>query len=89
MLDHATARDLYAIVDWDEIADAAPADQETRQFWARVARVRGWTTLCADTIWESVMFDPAWNLPVGQGEMGGFSRDWLAENKDADLPVNL
>ena len=36
-VDHATARGLYAIVDWHEIGDAAPADQETRQFWAQAA----------------------------------------------------
>ena len=222
-VDHATARGLYAIVDWHEIADAVPADQETRQFWARAApafagyanvlfevfneaedlaepswplwksraqpwvdQIRhdaphniiligapfwtqsvggavddpfvgdnlayvghiypgidpsvwgpggaftqvaaarpmmitewgyraaalapvtgdqagfgdalkafieaqrlGWTAWCADTIWESVMFDPGWNLLVGPGEMGGFTRDWLAEKKDADLPTNL
>ena len=222
-VDHATARGLYAIVDWHEIGDAAPADQETRQFWAkaapafaananvlfevfnesedladqswslwksraqpwvdqirrdapdniiligapfwtqaiggavddpfaganlayvghiypgidrsvwgpggaftRVAAARpmmitewgyraaadtpvtgdqagfgdalkayieaqrfGWTAWCADTIWESVMFDPNWNLLSGPSEMGGFTKDWLAEKKDADLPTNL
>jgi endoglucanase len=219
-VEHATARGLYAIVDWHEIGDAAPADQETRQFWAQaapafarypnvlyevfnesedlldtswarwksnaqpwvdqirhdapdtiiligapfwtqelrgavddpfagdnlayvghiypgidpsvwgpggaftqVAAVRpmmitewgyrvaamapvtgdqagfgdplkayieeqrlGWTAWCADTIWESAMFDADWNLRVGPGEMGGFTKDWLAEKKDADLP---
>jgi hypothetical protein len=220
---HATARGLYAIVDWHEIGDAAPADQETRQFWAKaapafgsnpnvlfevfneaedlgdpswarwkataqpwvdqirrdaprtiiligapfwtqmvggavadpfagdnlayvghiypgiepsvwgpggaftqVAAVRpmmitewgyraaapedpvigdqagfgdalkayveaqrlGWTAWCADTIWESVMFDPDWNLRVGPSEMGGFTKDWLAEKKDADRPAD-
>jgi endoglucanase len=218
-VDHATARGLYAIVDWHEIGDAAPADQETRQFWAQaapafarypnvlyevfnesedlsdtswarwkanaqpwvdqirrdapdniiligapfwtqevrgavedpfagdnlayvghiypgingavwgpsgaftqVAAVRpmmitewgyrtggtppvdgdqagfgdplkayieeqrlGWTAWCADTIWDSTMFDADWNLRVGPGEMGGFTKDWLAEKKDADL----
>jgi len=223
-VDHATARGLYAIVDWHEIGDAAPADQETRQFWAtaapafagysnvlfevfnesedladqswplwksraqpwvdqirrdapdniiligapfwtqaiggavtdpfaganlayvghiypgiersvwgpggaftQVAAARpmmitewgyraaapeapvigdqagfgdalkayieaqrlGWTAWCADTIWESTMFDPSWNLLVGPGEMGGFTKDWLAEKKDADLPTGL
>ena len=34
---HATERNLYAIVDWHEISDAAPADQETRAFWAKAA----------------------------------------------------
>jgi endoglucanase len=217
-VDHATARGLYAIVDWHEIGDAAPADQETRQFWAQaapafahdpnvlyevfnesedlgdlswatwkanaqpwvdqirrdapdniiligapfwtqalggaitepfvgenlayvghiypgidgsvwgpggvftqVAAVRpmmitewgyraggidpvngdqagfgeplkayleaqrlGWTAWCADTIWDSTMFDADWNLRVGPGEMGGFTKDWLAEKKDGD-----
>ena len=46
----------------------------------------GWTAWCADTIWESAMFDADWNLRVGPGEMGGFTRDWLAEKKDDDLP---
>ena len=36
-VEHATARGLYAIVDWHEIGDAAPADQETRAFWAKAA----------------------------------------------------
>jgi len=219
-VDHATTRGLYAIVDWHEIGDAAPADQETRQFWAkaapafagyknvlfevfnesedlsdtswalwksraqpwvdqiradapdniiligapfwtqtvdgavddpfaganlayvghiypgidpsvwgpsgaftRVAAARpmmitewgyraaamspvtgdqagfgdslkayieaqrlGWTAWCADTIWESAMFDADWKLRVGPGEMGGFTKDWLAAKKAADLP---
>jgi endoglucanase len=220
-VDHATARGLYAIVDWHEIGDAAPADQETRQFWAKaapafasypnvlyevfnesedlndtswatwkanaqpwvdqirgdapdniiligapfwtqdidgavsepfvgsnlayvghiypgispsvwgpggaftqVAAVRpmmitewgyrdggtdptngteasfgdalkawieaqrvGWTAWCADTIWDSTMFNAAdWSLRVGPGEMGGFTKDWLAAKKDADQP---
>jgi endoglucanase len=220
-VEHATARGLYAIVDWHEIGDAAPADQETRQFWAKaapafarypnvlyevfnesedladmswttwkshaqpwvdqirrdapdniiligapfwtqelrgavddpfvgsnlayvghiypgisaavwgpggaftqVAAVRpmmitewgyregggdpvngtqagfgdplkawieaqrlGWTAWCADTIWDSTMFNvDDWSLRVGPGEMGGFTKDWLAEKKDADQP---
>jgi len=219
-VEHATARGLYAIVDWHEIGDAAPADEETRRFWAKaapafahdsnvlfevfneaedlndsswtlwksraqpwvdqirrdapdniiligapywtqavggaatdpfaganlgyvghiypgidrsvwgpggaftqVAAVRpmmitewgyrmggtaptdgdqagfgdalkayleaqrlGWTAWCADTIWDSTMFDADWNLRVGPGEMGGFTKDWLAEKKDADQP---
>jgi len=220
-VDHATARGLYAIVDWHEIGDAAPADQETRQFWAKAApafasysnvlyevfnesedlgdtswatwkanaqpwvdQIRrdapdniiligapfwtqdigdavtdpfagsnlayvghiypgispsvwgpggaftqvaaarpmmitewgyrdggtdptsgtqasfgdplrawveaqriGWTAWCADTIWDSTMFNADdWSLRVGPGEMGGFTKDWLAEKKDADQP---
>jgi endoglucanase len=217
-VEHATARGLYAIVDWHEIGDAAPADAETRQFWAtaapafasypnvlyevfnesedladtswalwkstaqpwvdqirrdapdniiligapfwtqalsgavadpfvgdnlgyvghiypgidpsvwgpggaftQVAAVRpmlitewgyrtggmspvdgnqagfgdplkayleaqrlGWTAWCADTIWDSTMFNADWSLRVGPGEMGGFTKDWLAAKKDAD-----
>jgi hypothetical protein len=218
-VDHATARGLYAIVDWHEIGDAAPADQETRQFWAQAApafagypnvlyevfnesedladtswatwksnaqpwvdQIRrdapdnviligapfwtqelrgavadpfagsnlayvghiypgisaavwgpggaftdvaaarpmmitewgyrtggtdpvdgtqagfgdplkawietqrlGWTAWCADTIWDSTMFNADdWSLRVGPGEMGGFTKDWLAAKKDAD-----
>ena len=219
-VEHATARGLYAIVDWHEIGDAAPADQETRQFWAKAAPVfganprvlfevfneaedlmdtswtdwkstaqpwvdqirhdapdtiiligapfwtqalagavddpfsgdnlayvghiypgiqtsvwgpggaftmvaaarpmmitewgyrtaadppvtgdqsgfgdplkayieaqrLGWTAWCADTIWESAMFNADWTLRVGPDEMGGFAKDWLAEKKDADQP---
>src|SRR6185369_1674762 len=47
----------------------------------------GWTAWCADTTWDSTMFDAAWNLRVGPGEMGGFTKDWLAEKKDGD-PVS-
>ncbi len=47
----------------------------------------GWTAWCADTVWESVMFDPDWKLLTGPSEMGGFTRDWLAEKKDADRPT--
>ena len=220
-VEHATARGLYAIVDWHEISDSAPADQETRAFWAkaapafahypnvlyevfneaidladmswttwkshaqpwvdqirhdapdniiligapfftqellgaatdpfagtnlayvghiypgisaavwgqygaftRVAAARpmmitewgyrdggtdpvngtqasfgdplkawieaqhvGWTAWCADTIWDSTMFNvDDWSLRVGPGEMGGFTKDWLAEKKDFDQP---
>jgi hypothetical protein len=46
----------------------------------------GWTAWCADTIWESAMFDADWSLRVGPDEMGGFTKDWLAEKKDADQP---
>lgn len=45
-----------------------------------------WTAFCADTDWEPTMFDKAWTLRVGPGEMGGFTRDWLAEKRDDDQP---
>ena len=35
----------------------------------------------------SAMFDADWKLRVGPGEMGGFTKDWLAEKKYADLPT--
>jgi endoglucanase len=47
----------------------------------------GWTAWCADTIWESAMFDAGWNLRAGPGEMGAFTKAWLAEKKNADLPA--
>jgi len=50
------------------------------------AQKLGWTAWCADTIWDSTMFDADWKLRVGPGEMGGFTKDWLAEKKDADRP---
>jgi endoglucanase len=47
----------------------------------------GWTAWCADTLWEPVMFDADWNLLTGEGNMGGFVRDWLAERRDEDQPA--
>lgn len=46
-----------------------------------------WTAWCADDVWAPVMFDSSWNLLVGEGEMGGFARDWLAERKDENQPM--
>jgi hypothetical protein len=48
------------------------------------AQQLGWTAWCADTVWESTMFDPSWNLLVGPTEMGGFTKDWLAEKANAN-----
>lgn len=45
-----------------------------------------WTAWCATGIWTPMMFDANWNLLVGEGEMGGFTKDWLAERKDQDQP---
>jgi hypothetical protein len=38
-------------------------------------------------LWAPVMFDRNWSLLVGEGEMGGFVRDWLAQRKEQDQPV--
>lgn len=51
-----------------------------------------WTAWCADSVWEPVMFSADWTLFRSEGDMGGFTQDWLAEKKDADqaplpLPV--
>ena len=51
-----------------------------------VAQRLGWTAWCADTIWDSTMFNADWSLRVGPGEMGGFTKDWLAEKKNSDQP---
>ena len=48
-----------------------------------------WTAWCADDMWAPVMFDTDWNLLEGEGEMGGFVRDWLAQRKDDDRPTGL
>jgi len=45
-----------------------------------------WTAFCADTEWSPTMFDETWTLRVGPGEMGGFTKDWLAEKRDDDQP---
>ena len=90
----AAARPMM-ITEWGyRAAAAAPVTGDQAGFGDALkayieAQRLGWTAWCADTIWESVMFDPGWNLLVGPGEMGGFTRDWLAEKKDADLPANL
>jgi hypothetical protein len=33
------------------------------------------------------MFDRAYNLRVGEGEMGGFVKDFLYEKRDSDRPA--
>lgn len=45
-----------------------------------------WTAWCADNLWAPVMFDENWQLLTGAGEMGGFTRKWLADKKDLDQP---
>jgi endoglucanase len=52
--------------------------------WIETQRL-GWTAWCADTIWDSTMFNADdWSLRVGPGEMGGFTKDWLAAKRNAD-----
>lgn len=46
-----------------------------------------WTAWCATGIWTEMMFDASWNLLVGEGKMGGFVKDWLAQRKDQDQPT--
>jgi endoglucanase len=46
-----------------------------------------WTAWCASSNWGPPMFHPNYTLRVGEGEMGGFAKDWLYEQKDADQPV--
>jgi endoglucanase len=45
-----------------------------------------WTAWCASSSWGPPMFDDAYLLRVGEGEMGGFAKDWLYEKRDADQP---
>jgi endoglucanase len=82
------------ITEWGYRANDDSVARGTRSSFGEPLRAfverRGlsWTAWCADTIWAPVMFDPSWNLLVGEGEMGGFVRDWLAETKDRDQPVH-
>ena len=47
-----------------------------------------WTAWCADNSWEPVMFNGGnpWTLRVGNGEMGGFVKDWLYTYRDSAQP---
>jgi endoglucanase len=45
-----------------------------------------WTASSASSTGTPPMFDSDYNLLVGEGEMGGFVKDWLYEKRDADLP---
>ena len=51
------------------------------------AQKLSWTAWCASASWGPPMFDDAYRLRVGEGEMGGFTKDWLYEKRDADLPT--
>jgi endoglucanase len=45
-----------------------------------------WSAWCASSTWGPPMFNTDYTLRVGDGEMGGFVKDWLYEKKDADRP---
>lgn len=46
-----------------------------------------WTAWCASSNWGPPLFNSDYSLRVGEGEMGGFAKDWLYEKRDADLPA--
>jgi endoglucanase len=46
-----------------------------------------WSAWCASSTWGPPMFKSDYTLRVGEGEMGGFAKDWLYEHRDADQPV--
>jgi len=43
------------------------------------------TAWVASTDWNPPMFDTDWSLLVGEGEMGGFAKDWIYEKNVAEL----
>jgi hypothetical protein len=45
-----------------------------------------WTAWAASAAWGPPMFEADYTLRVGEGEMGGFVKDWLWEKKDDDQP---
>ena len=47
-----------------------------------------WTAWCADDSWDPTMFNNGnpWTLRVGEGEMGGFVKDWLYTYRDSCQP---
>jgi len=47
-----------------------------------------WTAWCADDSWDPTMFNNGnpWTLRVGEGEMGGFVKDWLYTYRDSSQP---
>jgi hypothetical protein len=46
-----------------------------------------WTAWCASSTWGPPLFNDDYSLRVGEGEMGGFTKDWLYEKRDSDLPA--
>jgi hypothetical protein len=45
-----------------------------------------WTAWCASHNWFPPMFNRDGTLRVGEGEMGGFTKDWLYEQRDNNRP---
>lgn len=45
-----------------------------------------WSAWCASSTWGPPMFNADYTLRVGEGEMGGFVKDWLYEQRDDDQP---
>lgn len=46
-----------------------------------------WSAWCASSSWLPPMFNTDYTLKVGEGEMGGFVKDWLYSRKDDDQPM--
>jgi endoglucanase len=46
-----------------------------------------WSAWCASSSWAPPMFDKTYALRVGEGEMGGFVKDWLYDRRNDDLPA--
>jgi fibronectin type 3 domain-containing protein len=53
----------------------------------REARKISNTAWVTDYSWQPEMFNSSWNLLVGSGEMGGFTKDLLYNFRNADQPV--
>jgi endoglucanase len=47
-----------------------------------------WTAWCASSSWFPRMFDNNYNLLVGEGYMGGFTKDWLYDMRNDGVPVS-
>ncbi len=47
-----------------------------------------WSAWCASSSWAPPMFDNTYALRVGEGEMGGFVKDWLYDRRNDDLPAD-
>jgi endoglucanase len=45
-----------------------------------------WTAWVFDVYWQPVMFDASWNLLGGETYMGQFTRDFLYQHRNDDLP---
>jgi endoglucanase len=46
-----------------------------------------WTAWCASYNWYPAMFSSDFHLLVGEGFMGGFTKDWLYEMRESNPPV--